>query len=275
MSKRLYIFVDSERPDPYFNAVVHCILYENVRFVTFMHILGLPGSDGQATADQKELAGEVSSRVRMLLEGLAKEAKYTFYTDRDDNRSVAIAEQEGEGIAEAVRVYYSQARACGVSYSEENVRYPDLRTRLREMAKNRRDTIVDVTAVKKRYLGDIVAAALLEGVKPVYTFDLPRQDFETPWRVLIHSLAPTSPKREYKYIDIVDTPIFDDCARSILLRRPPLLLSSAVTAVLLPIVLLAYFTIGPDSNVVKVLTPLSAVASMVSLALALFPARER
>ena len=76
-----------------------------------------------------------------------------------------------------------------------------------------------MTAVKKRYLGDIVAASLVEDIKGLFVFDLrgARPGFERRWRMLIHDLERQT-RLSYEYVNILDTPVYRVCARMVVRR---------------------------------------------------------
>lgn len=271
--RSLYIFVDSERPDQYLNPLVHCILHEDVRHVVFLHIKGLSDAvrDGGLAAG---LSGRVMGTVQAQLEGMAERGEYTFFAGHRDGERVLLAAEYPDVEATQIQGYYRQCRRLSIQFANEELEYEALRGRLRRIATARQDAFVDITAVKKRYLGDIVAASLVEGIKGLFVFDLKgaKPDFERPWRMLIHDLEKQVPA-SYEYVNILNTAVYRTCARLVVVRAPRRMIAVVATVLLLGLALLIYGPLGSDSALVTGLFLIAAVASILSLLFVFMPPR--
>jgi hypothetical protein len=265
--KTLYIFVDSERSDQYLNSIVHCVLRRDVRRVVFIHIKGLT-SNPQATDG---LSGRALGAVQSQLDGLAERGEYM--TTNAVPRRVQLSELYGDR-ARAVQAFYKSCRDHSVVFSNEELAYGSLRARLRAVAAEGDAAYVDITAIKKRYLGDLVAAGLVEGLRGLYTFDLinTKPDFESPWRMLIHELEAHQPAT-FAYTNILDTEVYRACTKSVALRAPALKWTALATVILLAVVLVAYGKLGPTDTITQAFFVTSSLASIVSLVLVFVPPR--
>jgi hypothetical protein len=163
-----------------------------------------------------------------------------------------------------------------VNWVHQDIGYLDLRKELSQIRKREPLSILDVTAISKSYLGDILAASIIEGIQNLYTFDLKtKPNFDKPWTMLFHDLQGDSQdKHLYQYVNIVDTPIFRECSNSILVRTPPLAISLIAATALLLITLVVYFLFGEVNWFIQVTFLASAVAGFLSLYLNFFPPRR-
>jgi len=172
--KTLYLFVDSERPDQYLNSIVHGVLHENVRAVFFWHIQR-PEAESATTG----YSARVMHRVQTLLTALAERGQYI---DARDRRISLEAKYGGEGV-KAIRDYYTRSSSVSVSFSNQDIQHKDLRDKLRSMKRHSQSYICDVTGLRKLFLGDLAAIALVENLRGLFVFDLIRApDFEQPVR---------------------------------------------------------------------------------------------
>ncbi|HEY4812473.1 MAG TPA: hypothetical protein VIH71_15590, partial [Solirubrobacteraceae bacterium] len=133
------------------------------------------------------LSARLMGAVQAQLEGLAERGEYLFKDD--PGKRILLKNEYTDSEAARIQAYYANCRSLSISYSNDELEYTDLRARLSDIAKDGREAYVDVTAIKKRYLGDLVAAALIEGLAGLYTFDpleSHKPDFVRPWRMLIH-----------------------------------------------------------------------------------------
>lgn len=64
--RSLYIFVNAERPDPYLNSLVYCVLRRDVRRIVFIHIKGLTDV-ANASKSPDGLSGRVMGTVQAQL----------------------------------------------------------------------------------------------------------------------------------------------------------------------------------------------------------------
>jgi len=261
----LYMFVNSERPDQYLNSLVYCVLRKDVRKIVFVHIKGLADTE-QTPKNLEGLSGRVMGAVQSQLEGLAERGEYLFKSGARPGERVLLKNEYPDAKAAEIQGYYKSCRDLAISYSNDELDYLDLRARLRAIAKNGRNAYVDVTAIKKRYLGDIVAAGLVEGLVGLHTFDLvgSQADFDRPWRTLIHELEQT-PTPGFQYANILDTPVYRSCVRLVVVRAPRLSFSIAATAAFLIAVALGNWLLGPQSPWIQRLFLASSAASILSL----------
>lgn len=268
--KSLYIFVDSERSDQYLNSIVHCVLRRDVRRVVFIHIKGL-SSNPQATDG---LSGRALGAVQSQLDGLAERGEY-MATGLASARRVHLSELYDKDRAQAAQAVYKGCRDHAVVFSNEELVYGSLRGRLRDIAAEGDTAYVDVTAIKKRYLGDLVAAGLVEGLLGLYTFDLIniRPDFERPWRMLIHELEAHEPTA-FAYTNILDTEVYRACTKLVALRSPALKWAALATVALLAVVLVAYRNLGANDPVTQTFFVVSSLASIASLIFVFIPPRS-
>jgi hypothetical protein len=177
-----------------------------------------------------------------------------------------LASEYGSERAKQIQELYRRCRAISLSYSNVDITYDQLRSRLRLIAKEGRLAYVDVTSIRKKYIGDVVVASLVEGLKQLHTFDiqLPKLDHDRPWTLLIHDLLGDT-SRLFSYTNILDTPVYRECSRFVLIRAPRLALSAIATVVLLLAASIAYWRIGPTNQIVQTVLVMSAVASILSL----------
>ncbi len=220
--KSLHLFVNSERPDQYLNSLVHCVLRHDVRKVIFVHIKGLDDAEQSSLKGSGGLSARLMGAVQAQLEGLAERGEYLFKDGPHSGERVLLKNEYTDLEATHIQAYYANCRNLSISYSNDELEYTDLRTRLSDIAKDGREAYVDVTAIKKRYLGDLVAAALIEGLRGLYTFDLlgsHKPDFDRPWRTLLHALE-SAPAPAFRYTNILDTEIYRECAGSARQVRP-------------------------------------------------------
>lgn len=125
----------------------------------------------------------------------------------------------------------------------------------------------------KIYIGDIFACSLLENIDKLYTFELiVKPDFDKPWKTLIHELEEG---REYRYTNLVETPIFKESNKSILIRTTPLLVSIIGTVLFITITLITSFVFGFSSVFIKIVSTIGTVLGIISFFLIFFPIRGR
>jgi hypothetical protein len=271
--KAIFLFVDSERADQYLNSIVHAVLSLDVRRVTFVHITGLHGDDDPA--DGRGLSGRAMGAVQAQLDGLAERGEYLFTVGPLAGQRRLLEDVYGANRAREIQALYRQCRNTPLQYSNEEIEYAGLRQYLRRIAKLGADAYSDVTAIRKRYLGDLVAAGLVEGIRGLYTFDLigTPPSFEEPWRMLIHDLADRRAPA-FSYTNILNTPVYQACVRLVALRAPALRATIAATVGLLVTVGGAAWYFGPESGSTRILFAISGVASILSLVFVFIPPRS-
>ena len=264
--KSLYIFADSERPDQYVNSIVHCVLHRDVRSIQIIHIRGL-GRSGEPNVQIDGTSARLLGAIQAQLNGLVEGGEYTFMDGKRKGERILLASTYDSERAKQIQDFY---RSClsisSLSYSNADIDYGQLRSRLRLIAKEGRSAYVDVTSIRKKYIGDVVAAGLVERLKQLYTFDilLPELDYERPWTMLIHELlGDTSPL--FSYTNILDTAVYRECSRIVVISAPRLKLSAIFTVVLLAVAFIASWRIGLTSHIMQTVLAMSGFASLLSL----------
>jgi hypothetical protein len=133
--------------------------------------------------------------------------------------------------------------------------------------------IIDITAVAKAYVGDIFACCLLENISELCTFELlVKPDFDKPWKTLIHELEEGT---GYRYTNLVETAVFKESAKAILIRTTPLFISIIGTIVFLVLVLAATFIFGSNSVFIQIMSTVGTALGIISFLLIYFPVRGK
>lgn len=272
--KTLYIFADSVRPDPYINSIVHCVLDRDVRTIKIIHIRGLgrlQETDGQDTQEISRQGSGFSGRllgdIQAQLKGLAERGEYTFAEDHERKGERLLLDNDYDSVKVIqIQDFYRRYRSISVSWSNADIDYSHLRSELRKIAKEKYSAYADISTVRKKYLGDIISAALVEGLEQLHTFDilLPKLDYQHPWRMLIHDLIKDQ-KSLFSYVNIISTPIYRDCSRVVFVRAPRLAFSEIATVVFLGGAFIIYWKIGSSNQVMQTVLAMSGIASLLSL----------
>lgn len=141
------------------------------------------------------------------------------------------------------------------------------------MEKNK-NIIIDITGISKIYMADILACCLLENINNLYTFDLLiAPDFGKPWKMLIHEL---DEGKQYKYSNLVETPIFKESAKAILFKTTPLLISIVGTVLFIFVILaVSLFFGGLNGIFVQVISIIGTVLGILSFFFIYFPIRGK
>ena len=207
----LYIFVTTDRPDQYLNPIVCCI-ERGARRVVFVQV-----EDSRIEQVQLNL---LKTNVYNLLQNLSAGC-YKYYTGDSKDKVVQLdTEYNADNLAKLKARYYL-CLTDSVDWMIERVPYLRLRYYISTLSKNK-DLVVDVTSVSKVYMGDIFACSLLENIDNLYTFEV-KPNFDKPWKMLIHELEDG---KTYRYINLVETPVFKESNKSILIstgfNSPPL-----------------------------------------------------
>ena len=273
MSKTLYLFVTSERPDSYVNAIAHCLIQTSVETITFVHISNVGQS---AQADEPDLSAVALRNVQILMERLAN-GQYRYFVGENAGAVVDLAPMYTPEELVAMKQMYAQCLQKRTKWSHRQVPYGSLREELALANKADAESMFDVSSLSKSLLGDVVAVSILEGISSLYALELrQRPNFDEPWLMLLHELG-TRPGRsglKYGYVNIVNTPVFRKCSGSILVRGPRLIFPIALAFALLVAALTDYVIRGDVTKFIEVTSIASAVASLFSLFLNFFPARR-
>ena len=171
-----------------------------------------------------------------------------------------------------LKAKYSLCLTDGIDWTVERVQYLNLRRYISILGKSK-SVIVDVTSVSKVYIGDIFACSLLENIDKLYTFELlVKPDFDKPWKTLVHELVEF---KAYRYKNLVETPIFKESSKSILIRTTPLLVSIIGTVLFVSITLIATFIFGFSSIFIQIVSTIGTVLGIISFFLVYFPVRGK
>ncbi len=257
--KNLYIFVTTNRPDQYLNPIVHCI-EKGTKKIVFVQV-----EDSRIEQIQLNL---LRTNVYNLLQNLST-GFYKYYTGNFKDTVVQLdAEYNAEDFAK-LKARYSLCLTDGIDWTVERVQYLNLRQYICTLSK-KKDGMIDVTSVSKVYLGDIFACSLLENIDKLYTFEV-NPNFDKPWKTLIHELQDG---QTYRYINLVETPIFKESNKSILIKTTPLFISIIGTALFVTVTLAASFIFGFSSVFIQVVSTIGTVLGIISFFLVYFPVRK-
>jgi hypothetical protein len=173
-----------------------------------------------------------------------------------------------------LKAQYLPCLTDNIKWDFERIKYLELRKFISSLKKRKSEEIIlDVTSVTKVYIGDILACCLLDNINEIRTFELLiAPDFSHPWRMLIHELEEG---RQYRYLNLVETPIFQESAKAILIRTPPLLISIIGTVVFVALTLAATFILGNNSIVIQAISTASTALGIISFFLIYFPIRGK
>ena len=258
----LYIFVTTDRPDQYLNSIVHCI-EKGTKHIVFVQV-----EDSRTEQVQLNL---LRTNVYNLLQNLSA-GVYKYYTGAFKDKVVQLDPEYSADDLAKLKARYSLCLTDGINWTIERVQYLNLRRYISVLGK-RKDVIVDVTSVSKVYIGDIFACSLLENIDKLYTFELLiKPDFDKPWKTLIHELLEG---KAYRYTNLVETPIFKESNKSILIRTTPLLISIIGTVLFITAALVATFIFGFSSIFIQGISTIGTVLGIISFLLIYFPVRGR
>lgn len=258
----LYIFVTTDRPDQYLNSIIHCI-EKNTKHIVFVQV-----EDSRMEQVQLNL---LRTNVYNLLQNLST-GVYKYYLGNFKDQVVQLNSEYNVNDLAKLKAKYSLCLTDDIGWTVERVQYLNLRSYISALGK-RKDVIIDVTSVSKVYIGDIFACSLLENINKLYTFELlVKPDFDKPWKTLIHELEES---KSYRYINLVETPIFKESNKSILIRTTPLLVSIIGTVLFVVITLVTTFIFGFSSFFIQVVSTIGTVLGIISFILIYFPVRGK
>jgi hypothetical protein len=173
---KLYIFTTSESPDPYINAIAHCVAnYRDLNQVVLIGIIEDRGKIKTKENDLKNLKQKITNQLDHLSEG-----KYLKIKGNDcEVFNIQMEAVDCERYSDLRRITY-ESRAWVYHDLEQNI------SNLLGLG-NSFTCIFDVTAVLKSYLIDIYVLLNLKEITSIYSFELfnkPSHDH----RDLIHNL---------------------------------------------------------------------------------------
>jgi hypothetical protein len=239
MSKTLFLFLFSNRPDSYINAMAHTFDRMQVEAVTLIYIKG--AKTGLSDAE----ASTISNRTWSRLEELAGMAEvYRRMNERILNRHLVP------------------------------ITYNILKDQLNQLTKKHggaKNCIIDLTGAAKAPSIDIFSVCLALGIKSVHLFELVDwPDPKNPDASLYHALGESG----YSYQCLTSTdPV--RASQSALLRKTPVLWAIGLTAfVVMAISLILITTAGPNSLPLQILNLAAAVVGLATPIIALLKDRQ-
>lgn len=189
--KALFIFVTSDRPDVYINAICYCAEHYDLKRVVYLGIT----KDKIQQKNEEEYLKRVRSKVKELLVNLSN-GKY-LYWDKDEKK-MKIKEIEVSN--------HDKKRYGEISELEpetEVLIYGELEAKIKEFVKASGEScIFDVSAISKSYLVDIYTILLSQGTGDIYTFDLKKKP-EFDETDLIHRLS--IDQGHYDYVKVTES----------------------------------------------------------------------
>ncbi len=271
MAEALYLFVTSERPDQYLNPTLHCLQHKNLSKIVFLYVENRAGSESETSSS----ARSVRENVESLLASLAYEGKYKYFTGKMKGKEVDLQTVYLPDILASIKQKYSLLKDRKVPWLDKEIDYFNLREELTKIHKEEPEAIFDVSAVSKGYLGDIFAIGVLEGIDQIYTFNLNKgANFDEPWKSLYHELVfRKADSNGYDYTNLTKTYIYKICSKSILVRRPRLIVSLIAALALLIALIIVGLVFGPTNWFVLIIGGLATIASIFSLFYTFFPLR--
>jgi hypothetical protein len=173
MSKAMIIFVQSKNPDPYVNAITHCVIHRNVDDLYFI------GNKEQAGKGFETL--ETIESIINRLTALA--TQHNIYNQVRDVMPRQISNR-------IMRVVFVQPQDI---IQEIKARFP-----------NTDNLVIDITGTNKQLAIDVASAYITEGLEHVCHFELADKVFSSDWKhsKLYHDL--TGGVNYYEYIDLAE-----------------------------------------------------------------------
>jgi hypothetical protein len=240
MNRTLFIFLFSDRVDPYVNAIVYA--YDNMG-VTSVRLVYVRGTRTGLTESEASAAfNQVWSRVEKLAAGNAE-------------------------VYKRVNERLLDRQLIPVDYS-------DLKRSLSHLVKKHggpRHCVFDLTGASKTPSIGVFAVCLAIGVKSVYTFELAdRPDPDDPDSFLYHALD----EEQYSYTCLTDTePVRR--SQSALLRKTSLFwYIFFISLVVMAVSLYTLVVVSPDNMMVQSLNLAAAVVGLASPFFALIQQRR-
>lgn len=269
--KTVYIFVTTDRPDQYLNTIIHWLDKGSNEFF----LVQVEDIKNQTNTIQlKKLRTNIYDLLKMLESGY-----YKYYSGELKGELICLKknneyeEDELERIKIQYKLWYDRIMSDEVICMIKAIPYFELREYISSIYKNNRNLVIDVTSVSKAYIGDILACCLLENIHYLGAIELSKKpDFDHPWRMLIHDLKN---QNKYQYINLVETPIFKESAKSIIIRTIPISISIIGTALFILITLGATFFFGINSLFPQIVSLIAGVLGIISFLLIYFPIRDK
>jgi hypothetical protein len=264
--RKLFIFVNSPRPDAYLNVVVNGVRKLDVRKVIFVYIK----TSEQNDPSDGTLASRALSRTQALLTSLAERGAYEFFDGDHAGDRKPLREVYDEAETARVRSYYSEVLNRQVDFSSKAVELKNLEGEMVRIAKEKQAAVIDVTGVKKELLGDLVALALVSGIPALHALNFrPAPNFEEPWTMLLHALD-LPDKKLYAYNNLLDTRVYRRAMKALdKMKFWSRVITSAACILAIWAGVLLYAS-DKEPNLILALTILASFASIGSLSIQLF-----
>lgn len=268
MTKGLYLFVTSDRPDQYLNPILHCLQREkDLNKIVFLSIEN--GPEGNMSSP----ARFVRENVESFLSSLAYEGKYKYFMEDKKVKETDLQTKYSPEELATLKEKYASLKSRRVAWTDNEIDYEKLKEELAGIHKAEPDSIFDVSAVHKSYLGDIFAIGLVEGIHNICTFKLnKKENFAEPWKSLFHELEFKKPgDKGYDYVNLTKRHIYVECTKSIFNRQPPLVLSLLIAIILLIALIITSFVFGSTNWLALIISGVATIASVLSLFFLFFP----
>ncbi len=260
----LYIFITTNRPDQYLNSIVFSILEERVNRIVLVQIKRADGEKISANI----LRQNIIELIRNLSSG-----HYRYYTGSKEGTIIDLSgEYNPQQLAE-INTKYQQCLSDKIEWEIKRFNYSEMRKCMAELNKQDKHSIFDITPVSKLYIGDIFACCMLEDIQKLYTFNLKIEpNFSQPWKMLFHHLEKD---KDYDYVNLVETPVFRESTKSILIRTFPLIISIVGTLIFVSLTLAATFILGTNAVITQAINTVGVALGIVSFFLIYFPIRGK
>lgn len=165
--KPLYIFATSERPDAYINTLAYSL--EHLQ-VTAIHVIVISEHDYAEEAREDELlASTVVSNISAQLHALSSKRYINNWNDSSVKASVPLPDQSSVDVYKRCLDAMNKSGTTGIV-----VPLSELDRTLTSYV-SKRSCIIDVSALKKNLLVDVVATLLSIGFSEVYSFELKKK----------------------------------------------------------------------------------------------------
>jgi hypothetical protein len=233
----LYIFVTSDRPDPYINSIAYAVRNYPLREIIFVGIVE-HGYVNEGQTRASALAAAVESTLVRLADG----------------RLVDKGKDSRLSVDDAV-VYADLISALDtVKVSSIGIPWGELGSQLKIFSRDG-TSMFDVTALKKNLLVDVVTLLIADGQKSVFSFELTRKP-NYDERDLIHALS----ERDYVYRCLTDSRHIVAAQRTMLSGSISFRTLSIFTAIIFAGVLLIQFLYPRSSGATVVVGLATATA---------------
>jgi len=269
--KTLYIFVTTERPDVYLNSIAYLL---NKNEINQIFLIQIQDNKIEPVITLTSLKLNIYSLLENLASGF-----YRYYTGIHKDTLIDLSNEyqnhELADLKSKYSVWRSQLISDNIGFEiVPAIKYSELKKYISSIYKRNKNIIIDISSVSKIYIADLVACCLIENIENLCTFDLiDPPNYDEPWKILIHNL---DEGRQYKYSNLVETPIFKEIVKAILFRTTPLLISIVGTVLFVSLILVASFFFGGLTGFfAQVVSLVGTVLGIISFFLIYFPIRGK